>query len=80
MALNNRFMPLTWVVRTKVAPFSLSAPIQKAFQDAADLPVAHIRSMDQVVVSPPRATSSTRCCWASSLSSRFCWRPSGFTD
>lgn len=50
IALNNRFMPLTWLVRTKVAPFSLSAPIQRAFQDAADLPVAHIRSMDQIVI------------------------------
>jgi hypothetical protein len=50
MALNNRFMPLSWVVRTKVAPFSVSAPIQRAFQDAADLPAAHIRSMDQIVI------------------------------
>jgi putative ABC transport system permease protein len=49
MVLNNRFMPLSWVVRTKVAPFSVSAPIQRAFQDAADLPAAHIRSMDQIV-------------------------------
>jgi putative ABC transport system permease protein len=50
MALNNRFMPLSWLVRTKVAPFPLSAPIQKAFEDAADLPVANIRSMDQIVI------------------------------
>jgi putative ABC transport system permease protein len=50
MELNNRFMPLSWVVRTKVAPFSVSAPIQRAFQDAADLPAAHIRSMDQIVM------------------------------
>ncbi|HTT61445.1 MAG TPA: ABC transporter permease [Bryobacteraceae bacterium] len=50
MVLNNRFMPLSWVVRTKVAPFSVSAPIQRAFEDAADLPAAHIRSMDQIVV------------------------------
>jgi len=50
MALNNRFMPLKWVVRTKVAPFSVSAPIQRAFQDTADLPAAHIRSMDQIVM------------------------------
>jgi predicted permease len=50
MALNNRFMPLDWVVRTKVAPFSVSAPIQRAFQDAADLPAAHIRTMDQIVM------------------------------
>ena len=47
MALNNGFMPLAWVVRTRVAPFSLSAPIQRIFQDVSDLPVAHIRSMDQ---------------------------------
>jgi predicted permease len=49
MALNNRFMPLNWVVRTKAAPFSVLAPIEQAFQDAADLPVGHIRSMDQIV-------------------------------
>ncbi len=50
MTLDNRFMPLSWVVRTKVAPFSVSAPIQRAFQDAADLPAAHIRSMEQIVM------------------------------
>ena len=50
MALNNRFMPLSWLVRTRVAPHSLAAQLQRAFQDAADLPVAHIRSMDQIVV------------------------------
>jgi len=32
-----------------VAPFTLSAPIQRAFQDGADLPAAHIRSMEQIV-------------------------------
>jgi len=57
MALNNRFMPLSWLVRTRVAPFSLAPPIQKAFQDAADLPVAHVRSMDQIVV---HSTADTR--------------------
>ncbi|MGA3235012.1 MAG: ABC transporter permease [Bryobacteraceae bacterium] len=49
MELNNTFMPLRWLVRTRVAPFSLNAPIQRAFQDAADLPVAHVRSMEQIV-------------------------------
>ncbi len=49
MALNNRFLPLSWVVRTHAAPLSLSAPIQRVFQDLADLPVARVRSMDQVV-------------------------------
>ena len=49
MALNNRFMAFQWVVRTNVPPFSVSAPIQQVFQDLADLPVANIRSMDQVL-------------------------------
>lgn len=50
MVLNNRFLPLSWVVRTSVAPFSLAAPIQRVFENLADLPVAHIRTMDEVVV------------------------------
>ena len=50
MALNNRFLPLTWVVRTSGQPFSVSAPVQRMFQELADLPVAHVRSMEQVVV------------------------------
>jgi putative ABC transport system permease protein len=47
--LNNRFMPLRWLVRTRVAPFTLAAPIQRAFQEGADLPAAHLRSMEQIV-------------------------------
>jgi putative ABC transport system permease protein len=50
MALNNKFMPMNWVVRTAVPPFSLSAQVQKVFQDLADLPVSNVRSMEQVVV------------------------------
>jgi len=50
MALNNRFMPLSWVVRTRVVPFSQAAPIQRIFQELADLPVAHVRTMEQIVV------------------------------
>ncbi len=49
MALNNRFMPLSWVIRTNAGPFTLSAPVQRVFQDLADMPVANVRSMDQVV-------------------------------
>lgn len=49
MSINNRFLPLSWVVRTTVPPHSVSAPVQKVFQDLADLPVAGIRSMDQVL-------------------------------
>jgi predicted permease len=51
MALNNRIIPMTWAVRTKVEPFSLRAAIVGAIQSVNhDLPVAHIRSMNQVVV------------------------------
>ncbi len=40
----------TWFVRTKTAPFSFSTPIQNALRTATGgLPVADIRSMDQVV-------------------------------
>jgi len=34
MALNNRIIPITWAVRTKVEPFSLSAAIVGAIQSA----------------------------------------------
>ncbi|MBI3679112.1 MAG: ABC transporter permease [Acidobacteria bacterium] len=50
MMLNNRFMPLSWVVRTSATPFSVSTPVQRIFQELADLPAARVRSMDQVVV------------------------------
>jgi predicted permease len=50
MALNNTFMPLRWVVRTRVPPYSLLGQVQTAFQTAAGLPVFHVRSMDQIVV------------------------------
>jgi putative ABC transport system permease protein len=49
MALNNTFMPLRWVVRTRVAPYSLLGQVQGAFQAAAGLPVSHVRSMEQIV-------------------------------
>lgn len=49
IALNNRIIPMTWVVRTKVPPFSLSSEIQKELREASGgLPVAHIRDMEQV--------------------------------
>ena len=49
-ALNRRIGPLTWVVRTRVPPYSLSQPIQTALREASGgLPVARIRTMDEVV-------------------------------
>jgi len=48
-ALNNRIIPITWVVRTDVEPFSLSKEIQEQLRTASrGLPVAHVRSMEQV--------------------------------
>jgi putative ABC transport system permease protein len=48
-ALTNRIIPITWIVRTKVEPFSLSTEIQQELRTASGgLPVSHIRSMDQV--------------------------------
>jgi predicted permease len=50
-ALQNRVIPLSWFIRTSAQPFSLSAAIQKELQAASGgLPVAHIRSMDDVVI------------------------------
>jgi len=49
MKLNNRFMPLCWLVRTRAAPFTLAAPIRQAFQESANLPAANMRSMEQIV-------------------------------
>ncbi len=57
MAMNNRFMPLSWGVRTNRDPYQLSAAIQRELQASADLPAAEVRSMDQVVV---RSTSRNR--------------------
>ena len=50
VALNNRIGAIHWIVRTKLQPFSLSADIQRELRGASGgLPVAHIRSMQQVV-------------------------------
>ena len=48
-ALNNGIIPITWVIRTRVEPSSLSKEIQDELRMASGgLPVAHIRSMEQV--------------------------------
>jgi predicted permease len=49
-ALNNRILPIWWIVRTKTEPYSLSNAIQNEIRTASGgLPVVHVRSMDQVV-------------------------------
>lgn len=48
--LNEEILPIMWVVRTKVAPYSLSQDIQRELRAASGgLPVGKIRSMEQVV-------------------------------
>jgi len=48
-ALNVRLTPIAWVVRTRVEPHSVSAPIQEALREASGLPVSDIRTMSEVV-------------------------------
>ena len=48
-ALNTKISPMAWVIRTKVPPLSISAPVQAQLRQATGLPVADIRSMSQIV-------------------------------
>jgi putative ABC transport system permease protein len=49
-ALGSKILPVNWLIRTKVAPFSMSTELQKELRVATGgLPVAHIRTMEQVV-------------------------------
>jgi predicted permease len=48
-ALNNKIIPVTFAIRTKLQPFSISEDIQRELRTASGgLPVAHVRSMEQV--------------------------------
>jgi putative ABC transport system permease protein len=50
-ALNSRIAPLMWIVHTQVEPHSLAAPMAEALRMASGgLPVAHIRTMEEIVV------------------------------
>jgi ABC-type antimicrobial peptide transport system permease subunit len=55
--LNVRITPVAWVVRTRVPPLSVSAQVQEVLRQVTGLPVADIRSMDEVVT---RSTSRER--------------------
>jgi predicted permease len=51
-ALNSRIAPLWWIMRTSVDPHTVIAPATEAIRQASGgLPVAHIYTMDEVVVS-----------------------------
>ena len=50
-ALNARISPMVWLVRTEGNPLSLRSAIEKELREASGgLPVARVRSMDEVVV------------------------------
>jgi ABC-type antimicrobial peptide transport system permease subunit len=50
MTLNNKIIPMTWIVKTAVDPLTVSAAVQKAIQAAdGQLAVANVRAADQVV-------------------------------
>jgi putative ABC transport system permease protein len=50
-ALNSRIAPMFWIVRSKVEPHSLANPMAAALLVASGgLPVAHIRTMEEIVV------------------------------
>ena len=47
-ALNLRLLPIAWIVRTSLDPHSLATSIKEELRQATGLPVARIRSMDDV--------------------------------
>jgi putative ABC transport system permease protein len=49
-ALSNTISPITWVVHTRVEPFSLNTQVQQELRSASGgLPVGNVRSMDEVM-------------------------------
>jgi putative ABC transport system permease protein len=48
-ALNIGLAPISWIVRTRVPPQSLSEAIQNQLRQATGLPVSDVRSMDEIV-------------------------------
>lgn len=50
-ALNSRIVPLWWIVRTQTEPHTLVSAVTIALREASGgLPVAHIRTMDEIVI------------------------------
>ena len=48
-ALNARLTPMAWVVRTRSAPYTVSAAVQEQLRQVTGLPVSDVRSMEEVV-------------------------------
>ncbi|HYL37267.1 MAG TPA: ADOP family duplicated permease, partial [Bryobacteraceae bacterium] len=54
-ALNSAISPISWMVRTRVKPYSLSAAMQNELRQASGgLPVGRIRTMDEIVAQSTR--------------------------
>jgi predicted permease len=50
-ALNSRIAPLWWIVRTRLEPHTEISAVAVALREASGgLPVAHVRSMDEIVI------------------------------
>jgi putative ABC transport system permease protein len=56
-AMNTRILPMSWVIRTRVPPLSISSAVQSELRQATGLPSADVRSMSQIV---SRSTSRQR--------------------
>jgi putative ABC transport system permease protein len=55
--LNVKLTPMAWVIKTRVAPHSVSTQVQEVLRQATGLPVSNIRSMEEIV---SRSTSRQR--------------------
>jgi predicted permease len=50
-ALNSRIAPLWWIVRTRLEPHTVVNPVTIALRESSGgLPVAHVRTMDDIVI------------------------------
>ncbi len=48
-ALNVRLLPIAWILRTQGEPYSVAAQVESELRKVSGLPVARVRSMDEVV-------------------------------
>lgn len=56
-ALNVKLTPLAWVIRTRVDPMTLGAPVEEELRKVSGLPVSDVRTMDETV---SRSTARAR--------------------
>jgi len=56
-ALNVKLTPLAWVIKTRVDPMTLRAPVEEELRKVSGLPVSDVRTMDETV---SRSTARAR--------------------